>query len=205
MNSKEVDGGGRWIEKIKVDEFAYLNFGWAGPIHTRMGAVDAMFSEGIELLAPLSLRLDFDAEFYREFDPSIAGKKDADCYRRWLFQGLEAGQPGSSRQFFENLDIELEAFPASFQWQRYLSSARDLPRKTDSLVGAAAFCNNRLCQGSWFCKGDDAATFFKALGARFHRNHAGIQLKHSNWRNISRHWTTTQFNCWRIVILTSVA
>jgi glycosyltransferase involved in cell wall biosynthesis len=176
MKSKGIDGGGRWIEKIKIDEFALLNFGWAGPIETRMEAVDAMLSMGIERLAPLSLLLDFDVEFYRELEPSLAEKGDPDCYRHWLFRGFEEGRPGSPRQFFDELDLQLEAFPDSFQWRSYLLSARDLPRESNRWSALRHFVLTGFSRDDQFVKGKGAATFYKALGARFRRNNVDLSV-----------------------------
>jgi glycosyltransferase involved in cell wall biosynthesis len=119
LRSFGADGGSRWIEELKTDDFAQLNFAWAGPIASKVEAVAAMLKDGIARLAPISFALEFDPTFYRETHPMLAGSSDEACYRHWLFDGFEYGDSGSSRQFFDALGFALREFPASFPWQAY--------------------------------------------------------------------------------------
>ena len=160
MRLKGIVGGGRWIEELKPDEFALLNYSWAGPIATRMEAVDVMLSKGISLTAPISFALEFDAAFYRETNPGLTFDSDEACYRHWLFIGFEQGQPGSPQQFFAELGISLQNFPSAFQWKTYLNQASDGTR-WDAL---RHFILEGFGKGIRPVHGSDAGTLFVALG-----------------------------------------
>jgi hypothetical protein len=46
--------GGAWLDRLKTDEFALLNWSWAGTVETKLDAVRAMLREGVERLAPIA-------------------------------------------------------------------------------------------------------------------------------------------------------
>jgi glycosyltransferase involved in cell wall biosynthesis len=177
MRLKGVSGGGRWIEAIQVDEFAMLNYGWAGQISSRMQAVDAMLAEGIARLAPISLALQFDPVFYRETHPQLRRESDEACYRSWLFTGFEDGEPGSPAQFFAELEIDLEAFPRSFQWRRYLGLARYARKDWTRWSALRDFIRVGFARGRRPVSGADAKELYAALGAHFLPKRAALSVR----------------------------
>ena len=128
-----------------------------------------MLSSGISRLAPISFALDFDPEFYREIQPTLASADDAVCYRDWLFAGFEKGEPGSPRQFFADLDLHLETFPGSFHWKRYALLRRGLGMNLTRWSALRHFVSEGFEQGHRPVKGPDAGDFYSALGAHFLR------------------------------------
>jgi hypothetical protein len=61
---------GAWIQRLKPDEFALLNWSWAGRVETREQAVAAMLSGGVERLAPIAFDEAFDPAYYARRTPS---------------------------------------------------------------------------------------------------------------------------------------
>jgi glycosyltransferase involved in cell wall biosynthesis len=177
MRIKGFKGGGRWIEALKHDEFALLNFNWAGHITSRMEAVDAMLSRGISLLAPIAFGLEFDPEFYRETHPMLARASDEECYCHWLFVGFEQGEPGSPSQYFADLDIHLETFPRSFQWKPYLGLKRYFSKNSTRWSALRHFIQEGFARGRRPVKGPDAGTLLSALGAHFLRKNARLSVE----------------------------
>ena len=114
--------GGAWLEHLKTDEFALLNWSWAGEVTTKLDAVRAMLSEGVDRLAPIAFDQAFDPAYYRETHPQHAGLSDPDLYRRWLFQDLETDAPGSPEQHLRKLDLPLREYPSGFDWRAYVAA-----------------------------------------------------------------------------------
>ena len=112
--------GGAWLDRLKTDEFALLNWSWAGEVETKLDAVRAMLDEGVARLAPIAFDQGFDAAYYRETHPALAAEADAALYRRWLFDGLEDDEPGSPEQHLRKLGLSLREYPAGLDWRRYL-------------------------------------------------------------------------------------
>jgi glycosyltransferase involved in cell wall biosynthesis len=113
---------GAWLDLFVLHEFALLNEGWlAHPPASRMEGLVAFLTEGVERLAPISLRLRFDPHFYRSNNPdSSAGASDADLYRHWLGKGIQKGEPASEAAALVRLLGE-ERYPESFDETAYRS------------------------------------------------------------------------------------
>jgi len=177
MQFKGLEGGGRWIEALKLEEFRALNADWASSATTLMGAVDAMLDEGVRRLAPIADALTFDPAFYREYQTEVAGASDEDAYRHWLFTGFEEGLPGSTRQFFEKLNLPLEAFPTGFAWERYVASDRTNATIRTRWAALEQYVSKGFAADSRFASGKGGHEFLAALGALFHRRNATLCIR----------------------------
>jgi glycosyltransferase involved in cell wall biosynthesis len=192
------DGGSRWIEALQTDEFAQLNFTWAGSVQTKIDAVEAMMEEGISRLAPISFSREFDASFYREFRPDLATSSDEQCYRHWLFTGFESGDPGSPGQFFDSLGIDLRAYPASFPWQSYRRThMRGRGSRWDAL---GHFLEQGFERGVRpTLSGDDAAATWLALGERYRNRDDTLSIEAFDLARKARaspgHWYQDLADC----------
>ena len=109
-----------WIERLELDEFALLNWSWAGRVATRDDAVRAMRAEGVARLAPIAFDLEFDPAYYREAHPEYGALDDVELYGRWLSHDLGLRWPGSPEQHLRALGLSLRAYPAAFDWRRYI-------------------------------------------------------------------------------------
>jgi tetratricopeptide (TPR) repeat protein len=110
-----------WIERLKPDEFALLNWSWAGRISGRDEAVRAMRSGGVARLAPIAFDLEFDPAYYREVHPEYVQLSDAETYERWLTHDIAQSWPGSAEQHLRWLGLNLRAYPAALDWRRYIA------------------------------------------------------------------------------------
>lgn len=176
MRSKGLSGGGSWIEKIQLDEFQLLNAHWAGETATLMQAVDAVLARGCAYFAPLSFDLTFDPQFYRETKLELHVASDEDCYRHWLFVGLESGDPGSARQYFRSHALPLREFPRGFAWRRYLREHRLAPQTT-RWAALSHYLKEGFARSESFIESDESGEFFAALGEHFHRRNATLAIK----------------------------
>lgn len=113
---------GAWLDQFVLHEFALLNEAWLPRMPgSRMDGLTLFLTEGVERLAPISLRLRFDPGFYRSDNPDLRpGVGDADLYRHWLGKGIEKGEPGTEAAALLRLLGE-ERFPESFDEAAYRS------------------------------------------------------------------------------------
>ena len=125
MAHRGVDGGGRWLEAINLEEFRILNWNWLqGPVADKVDAADTMLAAGVERMAGLSFEVQFDPAYYREAAPQFAALDDRALYRRWLFVGLETWEAGSAQSRLKQLGLDLGDFPSGFDWQAYARKAK---------------------------------------------------------------------------------
>ncbi|WP_157096239.1 hypothetical protein, partial [Methylosinus sp. R-45379] len=178
MSLKGLSGGGKWIEAIKIDEFSLLNSAWAGPVSTRMQAVDAMLEKGIELLAPVASALQFDPKFYKELHPELKHKSPEQCYCHWLFVGFERNEPGSAIQFFDELGLALVDFPSAFRWKRYIGLKRFFSDKHSRWSAIRDYVVDGFAKHvSSIAEGDDAGAFLNALGIYYLPINAALSVQ----------------------------
>ncbi|WP_244474268.1 glycosyltransferase [Methylobacterium sp. Leaf87] len=95
-------------------EFAVLNANWLPHApRSRLEGIRLFLEQGVERLAPISMKATFDPNFYRLQLSGPAPSRDADLYRAWLSFGLDDGVPGSERSALLQLLGE-DRFPACF-------------------------------------------------------------------------------------------
>ncbi|MBW3558832.1 MAG: glycosyltransferase [Proteobacteria bacterium] len=168
--------GGAWLDALKLDEFVLLNGDWLGPVRNKTEAARAMLSSGVQRLAPLAFDLEFDPEYYREVHPEYADLDDPETYRRWLFQDLERNWPPSPAKHLRHDGLELEEFPAGFDWRSYLEQHPEAgPNRWSALV--------HLLYGGFQEHGpppvhpEGGAAFLAALGKRFRARDDGLAVR----------------------------
>lgn len=122
MRARGVTGGGRWLERLDLIGFCALNWTWAGGVTNKRQAGEAVLNQGLERMAPLGFDLAFEPGFYRETHPDLAARSDPELYRRWLFEGLERNEPGSTEAQLARFGLEASAYPAGFDWRAYARS-----------------------------------------------------------------------------------
>ena len=111
---------GPWLDHFALNEFALLNAAWLPRQPTsRIEGLITFLTEGVDRLAPISLRQRFDPAFYRSNNPDApAGAGDADLYRHWLGRGIGRGEPGTEAAALKGL-IGDEHFPDCFDEAAY--------------------------------------------------------------------------------------
>ena len=115
---------GPWIDRLTLDEFQLLNGDWAGPVATKLEAVERFLSEGIDRLAPLSFETAFNPAYYREVHPEAAALDDAAAYRRWLFTDMARGWAGDAAEHLRQLGLRGSAFPGALAWRPFAAAHR---------------------------------------------------------------------------------
>lgn len=164
---------GTWLDLLKVDEFELLNWAWAGRVESKLQAVRLFLAEGLRRLAPIAFGVDFDPSYYREIRPELKTADDQALYQDWLFRGLDEGDAGSAEQHLRRLGLPLQAYPAAFDWRRYLrESPRAGPDRWSALehLLEAGFAKiPALPLGE-----EGRAEFLLALGERFRGKHDKI-------------------------------
>ncbi|MCJ2081843.1 glycosyltransferase [Methylobacterium sp. J-090] len=116
---------GPWLNRFVLHEFGLLNAGWLPrPPTSRMEGLVLFLTMGIERLAPIALRLQFDPSFHRAQARIVhADVRAADLYRNWLSEGMPRGMPGTEAAAVMQLLGE-DRFPDSFDETAY---RRQLP------------------------------------------------------------------------------
>ncbi|WP_455965638.1 glycosyltransferase [Methylorubrum aminovorans] len=113
---------GPWLDQFVLHEFALLNEGWLPRrLTSRIEGLTAFLTQGVDRLAPISLRHRFDPSFYRSNSSNaLVETGDADLYRHWLDRGIARGEPGTEAAALKGL-IGDERFPDSFDEAAYRS------------------------------------------------------------------------------------
>lgn len=113
---------GAWLDLFMLHEFGLLNEAWLPrPPASRIEGLVVFLTEGVGRLAPISLRLRFDPDFYRSNNPDApVGVRDVDLYRHWLSEGVPKREPGTEAAALLQL-IGEETFPESFDEAVYRS------------------------------------------------------------------------------------
>ena len=155
-----------WIDRLKLDEFALLNWSWAGRVESVGEAVRAMSREGIGRLAPIAFDLQFDPAYYREVHPEYGGMEDAAVYERWLTHDIAMAWPGSAEQHLRWLGLALREYPAAFDWRRFIERTPQAgPNRWSAIehLTRSGFDAHQDLPVS----GEGAAEFLHALGLQF--------------------------------------
>lgn len=161
----------RWLHLLRLDEFNLLNRRWAGEVADKRQALRAMVREGFDRLAPISLVHEFDPAYDAEANPAAAGAGPGARYRAWLFEGLEAGRPGTAAAHLSGLGLDLASYPEGFDWERYGRRRGAAGRNRWSMLDHVAGADGPA-PAAVPVRGPEAGRFLAALAAALARSSA---------------------------------
>jgi glycosyltransferase involved in cell wall biosynthesis len=174
MSSKGLNGRGRWLEALNLDEFRILNWRLAPRASTKLDALSWMLGTGISLLAPIGFQYVFDPVYYRERRPELSDASDIEAYRFWLFSGFDNEEPGSPAQHLRRLNLPFEEYPQAFDWLAYTRGA-GLPK--DHWLAIEHLVRHGSPAGTPVpVRGLDAASFLDALASTMRDEERAIAL-----------------------------
>lgn len=104
-----------WMNMLDFQEFSALNFEWCGHPASIAEAILIFLEHGIERIAPLSISVSFDPDFYRRQYPDVADFSDVEAYRHWLEAGSFMHRAPSEEWALEKL-IGQRTYPKAFRW-----------------------------------------------------------------------------------------
>jgi glycosyltransferase involved in cell wall biosynthesis len=157
---------GDWVDRLKLDEFELLNWSWCGPVPSKLDAVRRFLAEGVDRIAPLAFDTAFEPAYYAEAHPELAGLAPAELHRRWLFEGLPLGEPGSAEEHLRTLRLPLRRYPGAFDWRAHAGGRRELNTPWKALTDFVEIFDPSAASP---VAGEGAAELYAALGQRLQR------------------------------------
>ncbi|MBS1067934.1 glycosyltransferase [Gluconobacter cerinus] len=104
-----------WLNMLDLQEFNALNFEWCGKPASVAEAVLTFLEGGVERIAPLSVSVAFDPDFYRRQYADVADLSDVDAYRHWLEAGSLMHRAPSEEWALQHI-IGQRTYPTAFRW-----------------------------------------------------------------------------------------
>jgi len=168
------------LDHFMLYEFVVLNASWLPhPPVSRIQGIRLFLEQGVERLAPISMKATFDPDFHRSQFPDTAHLSDVELYRAWLSFGIVDDVPGSEGSALAQL-IGEDRFPACFDEAAYRARlAPDKERIPPGRFAALAhFVGGGFADHGSMVSGAGAAQLFGQI-SDFHliRHEYGIALK----------------------------
>ncbi|MFT8522111.1 glycosyltransferase [Gluconobacter oxydans] len=112
-----------WFNMLDLQEFSALNFEWCGKPASAAEAILTFLKDGIERIAPLSVSVAFDPDFYRRQYTDAADLSDIDAYRHWLEAGSLMHRAPSEEWALQHM-IGQRTYPTAFHWDLFQATDR---------------------------------------------------------------------------------
>ncbi|WP_082515372.1 glycosyltransferase [Methylobacterium sp. Leaf112] len=157
------------LDHFMLYEFSILNASWLPhrPA-SRLEGIHLFLEQGVERLAPMSMKAKFDPQFYRSQFPDKASLSDVELYRDWLSFGIVDDVPGSEGSALAQL-IGEDTFPDCFDDVAYDASQAfsEKPFPAGRFAALAHFVAGGFVEHHRVVRGAGAARLFGQI-ANYH-------------------------------------
>jgi HAD superfamily hydrolase (TIGR01549 family) len=160
---------GAWLEDLDLAEFRVLHREWCGDVGNTAECIVALLELGLARGPSLSLRIPFDADYYRRQSSELASLGLEDLYRHYLNNAARAGLHPSEQAALRDLWGQAE-YPTAFDWQGY-RKARPGLADADRVAVLAAFLDDPEAERAGFVSGVEAASLLEFMAVRAWRHH----------------------------------
>ena len=126
-----------WIQRFDIQAYLVLNSLTERMRNPTQGIVH-FIEHGWRATLPMSVETCFEPIFYEEFVGTGLDLPVTELYRHWIELGLPRGVAANEGGQLRQIGLDLQIYPAGFEWQSYLAERPTIPPSDRTRWGALA-------------------------------------------------------------------